>query len=266
MMGHMGRSSRLRSFFYRIAALLQKYIVPGLTHSQEKYRELLREKIEPRTRWLDVGCGHHLFAPWLSNSLRSQMELVARCERAVGVDCGDDRSHVVLKEKLNARAEKLPFESGSFSVVTANMVLEHFENPAAAFSEIYRVLRPGGLFIFHTPNAKSPWIRVAALFPYCLEKHIAAFIDGRDHDDIFPAYYRANDARSVHNLASAVGFQVSSFESVDTSPILVMLGPAVVFELLAIRLLRHPAFARLRPDLLVVLEKPGTAESMLAAA
>jgi len=246
---------RLRSFLYRSTAFLQRCIVPGLRHSQDKYRELLLNKIVPGSRWLDVGCGHALLPTWLSD-LSSQKELVARCERAVGVDCGDDREHIVLPEKFNAPAEKLPFASGSFSIVTANMVVEHFEDPVAAFHEIFRVLGSGGIFIFHTPNARSPLVRLAGLIPYRVEKRIAAFIDGRNDDDIFPTFYRANDARTIRNLASSVGFNVSSLEVVDTSPILSMLGPVVVLELIAIRLLRLPWFAGLRPDLLVVLDKP----------
>lgn len=40
--------------------------------------------------------------------------------------------------------ERLPFASGSFDYVFSNACFEHFRDPAAAASEIARILRPGG--------------------------------------------------------------------------------------------------------------------------
>ncbi len=239
-----------------LAGLVQKAIAPDLKHSQERYRELLRGKIEPHCLWLDVGCGHEILPDWLEDSLGSQKELVSRCRWAVGVDCGDDRPHVSLQAKYYADAEKLPFGAATFSLVTANMVVEHFAHPEAAIREIYRVLRPGGLFIFHTPNARTPLLEIAASIPPRIEKCLVSFLDGRSEEDIFPTFYRANTPAAIQSLASSVGFTVSSMDLVETRPVLNMLGPAVIIELLAIRLLRSKRFAHLRPDMLIVLQKP----------
>jgi SAM-dependent methyltransferase len=249
-------ADRTRSHIHSVAAHLQRLITPGLKHSQERYRELLTSKVVPNALWLDVGCGHELLPGWLKNSLATQKELVSRCRRAVGVDCGDDRPHVCLEAKYHADAEHLPFGAASFSLVTANMVVEHFANPKVALREIYRVLRPGGLFVFHTPNVRSPLVDVAARIPSRLEQRVASFLDGRKHEAIFPTFYRANSPAAIQSLAASVGFAVCSIDLVETWPVLYMLGPAVLIELLAIRLLRHERLAHLRPDMLVVLQKP----------
>ena len=47
---------------------------------------------------------------------------------------------------------RLPFTDASFDVVCAMDFLEHVEEPAAVVAEIARVLRPGGVFFFHTFN------------------------------------------------------------------------------------------------------------------
>lgn len=44
----------------------------------------------------------------------------------------------------------LPWHDGFFQIATAWCVLPHLENPFHAAREIYRVLAPGGLFIFST--------------------------------------------------------------------------------------------------------------------
>ena len=47
--------------------------------------------------------------------------------------------------------EKLTFEDSSIDLHVTQDVFEHIFDPAAAFSEIARTLRPGGMHIFTTP-------------------------------------------------------------------------------------------------------------------
>lgn len=52
-------------------------------------------------------------------------------------------------EVQQASAEDLPFEDASFDTVVSTWVACSFNDPAKAFSEIHRVLRPGGELRFH---------------------------------------------------------------------------------------------------------------------
>ncbi len=45
-----------------------------------------------------------------------------------------------------------PFAAGQFSAVVALHVVEHLPDPAATIGEVHRILRPGGLWLFATPN------------------------------------------------------------------------------------------------------------------
>jgi SAM-dependent methyltransferase len=49
----------------------------------------------------------------------------------------------------------LPFEDKRFDFVFCNHVLEHIEDDAKAMSELFRVLKPGGIGIFQVPQDLS---------------------------------------------------------------------------------------------------------------
>jgi SAM-dependent methyltransferase len=53
---------------------------------------------------------------------------------------------------VQASAEDLPFEAGTFAVVAALHVIEHLREPGRFLAEARRVLPPGGLLLIATPN------------------------------------------------------------------------------------------------------------------
>jgi len=52
---------------------------------------------------------------------------------------------------FNCDIQNMPMESGRFDIVICNHVMEHVENDASAFAEIYRVLKPGGTAFIQVP-------------------------------------------------------------------------------------------------------------------
>jgi 2-polyprenyl-6-hydroxyphenyl methylase / 3-demethylubiquinone-9 3-methyltransferase len=98
---------------------------------------------------LDVGCG----AGFLSNHLARagfQVTGVDASRESIDVAARHDTTHSA--RYLLADALALPFANGSFDVVCAMDFLEHVEDPAGAIAEMARVLKPGGVFFFHTFN------------------------------------------------------------------------------------------------------------------
>jgi SAM-dependent methyltransferase len=63
-----------------------------------------------------------------------------------------------------------PLESGHYAAAFANYVLEHVRDLKMAASEIFRVLKPGGLFITSVPNLTAPEFLIARNAPAQLQK------------------------------------------------------------------------------------------------
>ncbi len=109
---------------------------------------ILREH-GPGAQVLDVGCG----AGFLSNHLaREGFEVTGLDSSQASLSVATQHDTTGKARYLLGDALHLPFGDGTFDVVCAMDFLEHVEDPAAVVAEVSRVLRPGGIFFFHTFN------------------------------------------------------------------------------------------------------------------
>lgn len=122
-----------------------------------RFREVLAEaRIEPGQRVLDLGCG------WAYGTLWAD----ASGARAAGVDLELDqlrwaRGALDPTRRLGlsqANAAALPVRTASIDRVVSVEMMEHVFRPdrPRVFSEIARVLKPGGRLALSTPNSASP--------------------------------------------------------------------------------------------------------------
>lgn len=125
---------------------------------------LLRAEAKVRNHWvlahiqknhsgncavLDIGCG----AGFLSNALALAGHSVT------GIDLSTSSLDIAKKYDSTSRvryeiadATAIPYQDSTFDVVCAMDFLEHVEEPGKVIAEASRILKPGGLFFFHTFN------------------------------------------------------------------------------------------------------------------
>ena len=112
--------------------------------------EICRNVTDRRPRILDVGCG-----------TGANLIMLSKYGDAEGVDVSEDalafcRERGLDKVKLGA-GEELPYDDGTFDLVTALDVVEHMDDDLAGLSEMQRVLRPGGRVLLFVPTFMFLW-------------------------------------------------------------------------------------------------------------
>ena len=103
----------------------------------------------PGLRILDVGCG-----------TGANLKMLARYGESEGIDVSQQALDFCRLRGIAARfgaAESLPYDDGSFDLVTALDVLEHLDDDRAGLEEIRRVLRPGGRALLFVPAFMFLW-------------------------------------------------------------------------------------------------------------
>jgi SAM-dependent methyltransferase len=100
--------------------------------------------------------------------------------RVIGVDISLEAvEHAKSKYHLDFRvgsAEQLPVESDSLDAVISFETVEHVPNPKIFMQEVFRVLKPDGIFIVSTPN-KEVYLNGKEPNPYhCSELSKSEFL------------------------------------------------------------------------------------------
>lgn len=231
-------------------------LAPSAEFHQDRYARLLDEIVSVGETWLEIGAGTRIHN---SSYPPAPAELGSRSSRLVGIDFEIEhlRLNPVLTDRLGGSGNALPFRDETFSLISANMVLEHLERPEEFFREVGRVLRPGGRFVFVTPNHDHPVIRAySTILRPRLQRHLAHRLDGRALEHIFPTYYRANTPRNLRHLARAAGLvptRLTVFNSVPfvRSPLIL-----TALECGMIRLLDLGPLRRFGTNLMGLMVRP----------
>jgi len=107
-------------------------------------RILLKQQIKKQSHYikgkvLDIGAGDF-----------SRYESFFDCKEYIKMDIEKNNNVDVV-----GRAEKIPFEDGSFDSVICTQVFEHLDKPFEAAKEIGRVLKKGGICLLTIPQVNE---------------------------------------------------------------------------------------------------------------
>ena len=192
-------------------ARLDRVLYPEFERNwdDQLFRERILAHLRPSSTVLDLGAGAGIV---------EQMNFKGHAARVCGVDL-DQRvtSNPMLDEGRVSDAGGIPYSDASFDVVFSDNVVEHLSDPLAVFREVHRVLKPGGVFLFKTPNKHHYMPLIARLTPHRFHQFVNR-LRGRAEVDTFPTLYRANSAGAARLVGEAAGLIVERLERVEGRP------------------------------------------------
>jgi len=223
----------------RLTAWMDGKLYPGVSSNwdDELLRRRILDRLRPDMHVLDLGAG--------SGRVR-QMNFRGLASKITGVD-PDARilRNPFLDEAVTSSGSEIPFPDATFDMVVSDNVLEHLDNPARVFKEVFRVLKPDGWFI-------------ARLTPTSFHKFVNR-LRGRPSADTYPTLYRANTKSDIERFARSAGFDVESIAFAEGRPEYLRFSvPTYLMGTLYERMVNSMAFfAGFRIVLLMELRKPG---------
>jgi len=111
------------------------------------WRDKIRIIRDVNGKLLDIGCAYGFFLKHIrtKNIKKYGMDISKTAVKNAKTRC----RNITIQS-----AEDISFKDNTFDCVTAFDVFEHTHNPKKFLSEVYRILRPEGMFVMQTPNPK----------------------------------------------------------------------------------------------------------------
>jgi ubiquinone/menaquinone biosynthesis C-methylase UbiE len=175
----------------------------GWHESLDIYRDVIDAHVQEDTYVLDIGCGHGDFLK----------DVYAQTKQTYGVDPDAEalKLNTIIQHTVVASVDALPFADNFFDVIVSAWVLEHLDHPEVAFREIYRVLKPGGVVIFLTPNAWNYNVWLIRAIPNSFHDFLTRRLYNRQEHDTYPVRYKINSIRTIERILRPIGFRQAQF-------------------------------------------------------
>jgi SAM-dependent methyltransferase len=195
----------------QIVSKLDGALYPSFSRNWDDllFREKILEELMPDFSILDLGAGAGIV---------EAMNFKGRAKWVCGVDL-DPRvvDNPFLDEGRVADAGHIPHPDESFDLVFSDNVLEHLYHPQQVFSEVERILKPKGFFLFKTPNKSHYMPIIARLTPHKFHQYINR-LRGRDEVHTFRTRYKANSIKDITRIAGETGLAVAEIKRIEGRP------------------------------------------------
>ena len=203
-------AERHAAFVGTVPSNYDRHLGPILFH---RYADDLaaRLQVSDGMRVLEVACGTGIVTERLLRRLGGRGTLVATDLNEAMLAYAEARiPGSPALEWRQADGTSLPFPDRSFDAVVCQFGLMFFPEKAAGVREAYRVLRPGGTYVFNVWDAmeRNAVQRIA-------HETIATFFPG-DPPRFYTVPFNLHDAMAVRRLLEAAGFTGIQSESVET--------------------------------------------------
>ena len=233
--------------------LLARYYFskPEFIDGTAEFHQLCERYIPHGETVLEIGAG-----PGNATS-----QFLASRTRLVGVDISDDVfTNEWVEQAATYDGRRLPFRDASFKAVVTNYVLEHIANPRDHFKEVRRVLQPGGVYCFRTPNLWHYVTLASTVLPHSAHCSLVKWLQNTNEQGHlpYPTFYSANTRGSIRKLSGIAGLKTLVLQMVEKEPVYGGVSGKLFLLMMAYeRIVNSSAlFSGIRVNIFGVLQKP----------
>jgi SAM-dependent methyltransferase len=217
----------------------------------EEFHDLCAQIIPRGARILEIGAG----------PLNRTSQFLAKLGDLHGIDPDPTvKQNSALSTQEVLVGEAYPYPSESFDACVSNYVLEHVADPAAHLLEVARVLRPGGAYVFRTPNRFHYVAAISSLTPHWFHQAMARRMrrQGPEAHDPYPTFYAINSRNAVQTFGPEAGLTVELLRMVEKEPSYGMASRVLFLAFMAYEQVVNSTelAADLRANIFGVLRKP----------
>jgi SAM-dependent methyltransferase len=196
---------------------LQHFFYPSLIDPDEKFKAIIDRYCQATWTVLDLGAGKgKLFAHGLKGHVAKVI--------GVDLDKGISENECIDEYHVNDILTMPFITNESIDCVVCRYVLEHVANIPQLVQEIERILKPGGVFIFLTPNRWHYFFLISQGSPQWFHQWLNTK-RGIEEDDTFPTYYRMNSIRQIRRVLKGSRLRVREIEMVESDPRYLVFNP-----------------------------------------
>ncbi|WP_425395871.1 class I SAM-dependent methyltransferase [Aeoliella sp.] len=168
-------------------------------------------------RTLDVGCGKGI-----GRDTQHQWKVKEASTEFWGVEPDEsiEPEAGLFDNFQHALLETAELPDHSIDVAYSSMVMEHVEHPVEFFQTLERCLKPDGIYIFLTPNAKSfiplmtKWANQMGIDEWLLR---LIRRKNQVEEYHYPVQFRCNSPAQIRDIAGKCGFGEPEFAYIEGS-------------------------------------------------
>ncbi len=224
----------------------------GWTDGTTDFWSLCAKEIQKGSRILELGSGP-------SNPTSCFLASLGDLDGA-DVDPEVKGNHHLRRASIIGSDGRLPVRDESYDACVSNYVAEHLSDPRSHLVEVRRALRPGGAYVFRTPNLLHYVSMFAALTPRWVHAGLANRLRklGPEAHEPYPTFHRLNTRQAIGTHAKAAGLEVAQVSLIEKEPSYGMSSRVLFLAFLAYERIVNSTelLAGVRANFLVVLRKP----------
>lgn len=195
--------------FSPIQSQINQYFPPD-THPYRILENRIAKEIREDSQVLELGCGR---------DAALLLKFAGKSKCLYGIDLVEFETEtndaVLINEDISCM-KSVP--DASIDLAFSRSVMEHVNDVKGVYNEVHRVLKPGALYIFLTPNRYDYVSLISSMIPNRYHAKIVKLTEGRAENDTFPVYYKSNSFSQIRKLASQSDFKILALERLNQYP------------------------------------------------